>query len=167
MARMGPYQPGGAWGFRDQLQDLLILLHTNPAYARRHILMCAAHQYEAGDVQHWWHPPRRGVRTRVSDDRLFLPFLTARYVSVTGDESILKEEAPYLVSVPLNDTEEDRYEEPEVSPEQEPLLSHCLRAIDSVALGAHGLPLMGSGDWNDGMNRVGGKTGERGRRRGA
>ena len=160
LSRMGPYQAGGAFGFRDQLQDCLALLHTDPAFARAHILLCAAHQYKEGDAQHWWHPQRLGVRTRVSDDRLFLPFLTARYVSVTGDESILTEEAPYLLSEPLNDTENDRYEEPEVSKEQEPLLSHCLRAIDSVALGEHGLPLMGGGDWNDGMNRVGGKTGE-------
>lgn len=158
--RMGPYQTGGAFGFRDQLQDCLALLHTDPAFVRAHILLCAAHQFRSGDVQHWWHPPRRGVRTRVSDDKLFLPFLTARYVSVTGDESILTEEEPYLVSAPLSETEEDRYEESEVSPEREPLLAHCLRAIDSVTFGAHGLPLMGGGDWNDGMNRVGGKTGE-------
>ena len=159
-SRMGPYQAGGAYGFRDQSQDCLTLLHTDPAFVRAHILRCAAHQYREGDVQHWWHPQRLGVRTRVSDDKLFLPFLTARYVSVTGDESILREEAPYLLSEPLKDTEDDRYEEPEVSTEQEPLLSHCLRAIDSVALGGHGLPLMGGGDWNDGMNRVGGKNGE-------
>ena len=160
LGRMGPYQTGGAFGFRDQLQDCLALLHSDPAFARAHILLCAAHQFREGDVQHWWHAPRRGVRTRVSDDKLFLPFLTARYVSVTGDESILTEEAPYLVSAALGETEDDRYEEPEISPERESLLSHCLRAIDSVALGAHGLPLMGGGDWNDGMNRVGGKTGE-------
>ncbi len=160
LGRMGPYQAGGAFGFRDQLQDCLALLHTDPAFARAHILLCAAHQFREGDVQHWWHAPRRGVRTRVSDDRLFLPFLAARYVSVTGDESILTEDVPYLVSAPLNETEDDRYEEPEISPEQEPLLSHCLLAIDSVALGVHGLPLMGGGDWNDGMNQVGGKTGE-------
>ncbi len=158
--RMGPYQAGGAFGFRDQLQDCLALLHTDPSFVRAHILLCASHQYREGDVQHWWHPLRRGVRTRVSDDKLFLPFLTARYVAVTGDESVLTEEAPYLVSAPLDETEDDRYEEPELSPDQEPLLVHCLRAIDSVALGAHGLPLMGGGDWNDGMNRVGGKTGE-------
>ena len=160
LGRMGPYQTGGAFGFRDQLQDCLALLHTDPAFVRAHILLCASHQFREGDVQHWWHAPRRGVRTRVSDDKLFLPFLTARYISVTGDESILIEETPYLVSAPLAETEEDRYEEPEASPEREPLLSHCLRAIDSVAFGVHGLPLMGGGDWNDGMNRVGGKTGE-------
>ncbi|MBQ6959930.1 MAG: hypothetical protein IJP78_03015 [Clostridia bacterium] len=158
--RMGPYQAGGAFGFRDQLQDCLALLHTDPAFVRAHILLCAAHQFRSGDVQHWWHPPRRGVRTRVSDDKLFLPFLAARYIAVTGDGSILTEETPYLVSAPLAETEEDRYEEPEISPDREPLLAHCLRAIDSVTFGAHGLPRMGGGDWNDGMNRVGGKTGE-------
>lgn len=159
-ARMGPYQIGGAWGFRDQLQDLLILLHTDPAFARQHLMRCAAHQYEAGDVQHWWHPKRRGVRTRISDDKLFLPYMTAQYVQITGDRSILGERAPYLRSLPLQAGERDRYEEPEVTAEQETLLQHCLRAVDAVAYGAHGLPLMGGGDWNDGMNRVGGETGE-------
>ena len=160
MSRMGPYQTGGAFGFRDQLQDCLALLFTDPAFVRGHLLRCAAHQFAEGDVQHWWHAPRRGVRTRVSDDKLFLPYLTAKYVSVTGDKSILKAEAPYLLSAPLGEQERDRYEEPEETKQAEPLLSHCLRAIDSVALGVHGLPLMGGGDWNDGMNRVGGKTGE-------
>ena len=159
-ARMGPYQTGGAIGFRDQLQDCLALLHTDPAFVRAHLMLCAAHQYEAGDVQHWWHPPRRGVRTRISDDRLFLPYLTAQYVTVTGDAGVLEEEAPYLLSAPLSPEETDRYEEPEVSAWGETLLSHCLRAVDSVSLGVHGLPLMGGGDWNDGMNRVGGRTGE-------
>lgn len=159
-ARMGPYQAGGAWGFRDQLQDLLILLHTDPAFARRHILLCAAHQYEAGDVQHWWHPPRRGVRTRVSDDRVFLPYMTAQYVKITGDDGILKERTPYLRSAPLGPGEKDRYEEPGETEETDSLLNHCLRAVDSVKLGEHGLPLMLGGDWNDGMNRVGGEKGE-------
>ena len=160
MARTGPYQTGGAFGFRDQLQDLLCLLHTDPAFARAHLLLCAAHQFPEGDVQHWWHAPRRGVRTRISDDKLFLPYLTALYVKITGDESILQENAPYLESAPLSQKEEDRYEEPSLTPFQEPLLSHCLRALDSVALGKHDLPLMGGGDWNDGMNRVGGLHGE-------
>ncbi len=159
-ARMGPYQAGGAIGFRDQLQDLLILLHTDPDYARRHILSCAAHQFQEGDVQHWWHPPRRGVRTRISDDRLFLPFMTARYVKITGDQGILREKAPYLESAPLLPEEQDRYEEPGIAVLEETLLQHCVRAIDSVRFGVHGLPLMGGGDWNDGMNRVGGERGE-------
>lgn len=160
LARMGPYQAGGAWGFRDQLQDLLSLLYTHPAFARRHLLTCAAHQYAEGDAQHWWHPPRRGVRTRISDDRLFLPYMTAQYVKITGDESVLAEKAPYLKSAPLEPDEKDRYEEPESTEWEETLLSHCLRAIDSVGFGEHGLPLMGGGDWNDGMDRVGGERGE-------
>ena len=159
-ARMGPYQPGGAWGFRDQLQDLLVLLHTDPAFARRHILLCAAHQYEEGDVQHWWHPKRRGVRTRISDDRLFLPCMTAQYVKITGDSGILAERTPYLRSLPLQNGERDRYEEPDETDETDTLLGHCQRAVDSVKLGEHGLPLMQGGDWNDGMNRVGGEKGE-------
>ena len=158
MGRVGPYQAGGAIGFRDQLQDCLALLYTEPEFVREHILLCAAHQYAVGDVQHWWHPPIRGVRTRVSDDRLFLPYLTAKYMEVTGDEEILEEPAAYLQSLPLTEDETDRYEEPAVTPWTEPLLAHCLRAIDSVTLGEHGLPRMGSGDWNDGMNRVGGES---------
>ena len=160
MARMGPYQQGGAIGFRDQLQDMLALLYTEPAAVRAHLLLCAAHQFPEGDVQHWWHPDRLGVRTRISDDRLFLPYLTSLYVGVTGDGTILTEPAPYLLSPPLGEGENDRFEQPEVSSWREPLMSHCLRAIDAVRLGAHDLPLMGGGDWNDGMNRVGGKTGE-------
>ena len=160
MARMGPYQQGGAIGFRDQLQDLLALLAVEPEAARAHLLLCAAHQYPEGDVQHWWHPPRLGVRTRISDDALFLPYMTALYVQVTGDQTVLDAPAPYLLSAPLGEAESERYEEPEESAWTESLRSHCIRAVDHVRLGAHGLPLMGGGDWNDGMNRVGGKTGE-------
>lgn len=159
-ARMGPYQSGGAIGFRDQLQDLLITLYSEPQFARAHILLCAAHQFPEGDVQHWWHAPAQGVRTRITDDRLFLPFLTARYVQITGDESILNEEAAYLLSPPLSEEENDRYECPGTTPYAETLRAHCCRAIDSIALGEHGLPLMGGGDWNDGMNKAGGKRGE-------
>ena len=158
MARTGPYQTGGAFGFRDQLQDLLCCLHTHPSYARSHILLCAAHQYREGDVQHWWHAPRTGVRTRISDDKLFLPFLACLYAEVTGDSRIFLEEAPFLVSEPLKDTEEDRYETPEISQETAPLLQHCLLAIESVRFGPQGIPLMAGGDWNDGMNRVGGES---------
>ena len=160
LARMGPYQPGGAFGFRDQLQDMLALLYTEPQLVRAHILLCAAHQYVEGDVQHWWHPERKGVRTRISDDKLFLPYLTAAYIRVTGERDILSASVPYLVSAPLEERESERYEEPEESAFRENLLSHCLRAIDSVGLGSHDLPLMGGGDWNDGMNRIGGKNGE-------
>ena len=160
LGRMGPYQAGGAIGFRDQLQDVLALLYTHPDYVRSHLLLCAAHQFPEGDVQHWWHAPAWGVRTRISDDRLFLPYVTARYVTVTGDESILTEEIPYLQSAPLTKEEQDRYENPPATAFAESLLAHCRRAIDSVALGVHGLPLMGGGDWNDGMNAVGGEKGE-------
>ena len=160
LARMGPYQQGGAYGFRDQLQDCLALLFTHPDRVRAHLLLCAAHQFREGDVQHWWHSPRRGVRTRISDDKLFLPFVTARYIEAADDREVLKEQIPYLVSAPLADRENERYEEPAVSSDTESLLAHCLRALDSVALGAHDVPLMGGGDWNDGMNRVGGRQGE-------
>ena len=158
--RAGFYQAGGALGFRDQLQDMLSLLHTRPDAVRAHLVECAAHQFEEGDVQHWWHPPRYGVRTRISDDKLFLPYVTALYVQVTGDTAVLSEEAPYLHGEPLADTENERLFVPEVSEISEPLRLHCLRAIDHVACGAHGLPLMGGSDWNDGMNRVGGENGE-------
>lgn len=160
MARMGPYQAGGAFGFRDQLQDLLILLHSDPEFARAHILRCAVHQFPEGDVQHWWHPPARGVRTRISDDKLFLPYITAQYIRITGDESILSEPLPYLDSPPLQNGEKDRYDCPKATSWKESLLLHCCRAIASVSLGSHNLPLMGDGDWNDGMNRVGGAGGE-------
>lgn len=158
MGRTGPYQTGGAFGFRDQLQDLLCCLHTDPLFARNHILLSAAHQYREGDVQHWWHAPLTGVRTRISDDKLFLPFIAALYVQVTGDESIWQEEVPFLVSPPLKEEEHDRYETPEVSEETASLLQHCRLAIDSVSFGPHGIPLMGSGDWNDGMNKVEGES---------
>ena len=158
MGRLGPYQAGGAIGFRDQLQDCLALLYTEPESVREHILLCAAHQYKEGDVQHWWHPPLRGVRTRISDDRLFLPYITSKYIQVTGDANILEEPVSYLESLPLAENETDRYEEPDVTPWTEPLSAHCFRAIDSVAFGEHGLPRMGGGDWNDGMNRVGGES---------
>ena len=158
LARTGPYQGGGAFGFRDQLQDLLCCLHTDAPFARSHLLLCAAHQYQEGDVQHWWHAPRTGVRTRISDDKLFLPFMTALYAEITGDRQILEEHAPFLVSAPLEATEDDRYETPALSEETASLHDHCLLALRSVALGPHGLPQMGSGDWNDGMNNVQGES---------
>lgn len=119
--RAGFYQAGGAFGYRDQLQDMLSLLHTRPDAARAHLLECAAHQFEEGDVQHWWHPPRYGVRTRISDDKLFLPYVTALYVQITGDTSILSEEAPYLYGDPLSEEETERLFSPEVSEISEPL----------------------------------------------
>jgi len=158
--RAGFYQAGGAIGFRDQLQDMLSLLLIRPDEVRSHLLLCAAHQFEEGDVQHWWHLPRYGVRTRISDDKLFLPFVTALYVEATDDRSILEESIPYLAGEPLKEHERERLFEPQISQTSEPLCQHCLRAIRHVRLGAHELPLMGGGDWNDGMNSVGGESGE-------
>ena len=158
MLRAGFYQSGGAWGFRDQLQDMLSLLYTQPERARAHLLLCASRQYVQGDVQHWWHPGGAGVRTRISDDLLFLPYVTARYVYVTADRDILRAHAPFLRSAPLAEAEHDRYETPEQTAETAPLMEHCLRAIARVRYGEHGIPLMQGGDWNDGMDHVGGES---------
>jgi cyclic beta-1,2-glucan synthetase len=155
--RVGFYQASGAFGFRDQLQDVLALVHATPERTRAHILEAAAHQFEQGDVLHWWHPPSgRGVRSRCSDDLLWLPFVTAEYVAATGDLAILDIPVPFLTGEPLKPDEHDRYAAYAVSPESAPLLEHCRRAlVHGATEGAHGLPLMGDGDWNDGMNRVG------------
>jgi cyclic beta-1,2-glucan synthetase len=151
------YQSSGAFGFRDQLQDVMALLYAEPRIAREHIVRTAARQFVEGDVQHWWHPPDgRGVRTKFSDDLAWLPFVVEHYVRVTGDATVLDETAGFITMPPLRADQHEVYDLPQPSDKRASIYDHCILALRrACTTGDHGLPLIGIGDWNDGMNRVG------------
>ncbi len=155
-ARSAFYQSGGAYGFRDQLQDASALIYVDPELTRRQILLHAGHQFSEGDVLHWWHPPAdKGIRTRFSDDLLWLPYIAASYIRHTGDTSILEAQAPFVTARLLSEGEDEAFLRPTTAGSAD-VYNHCCRALDrSLTCGPHGIPLMGTGDWNDGMNRVG------------